>query len=309
MKRKPRTVILFSLIALAITVIVSWPFVLRTLVERGLQEIKSSGTNISWEGLSTSGTSVNIDSLSIWFPGPRVKGTFAIPVSLELQRVSAVLKLASLLALSPTVSFSTQLYGGGLSGEAQPSAASTSLSANVENLEIGKHPQLFGIGVKGGTTNANLEDIKISPQGVEGGMFAFRVRELTPPTIEAVRTLLRTDDLGTIDLDAEGTISPTVVEVPSIRLSSIFGSVVGSLSISEHHTRNPAMKGTFDISLSENGVSTIGPWLQLIPGAGLDPSTSSFTTQVTSTPCSSSRGAAAVIRLPSGCLKLEFEKR
>ncbi|NBQ53063.1 MAG: hypothetical protein EBU49_05720, partial [Proteobacteria bacterium] len=122
--------------------VVSWPFVLRILVERGLQEIKSSGTNISWEGLSTSGTSVNIDSLSIWVPGPRVKGTIAIPVSLELQKVSAVLKLASLLAFTPTVGFSTQLYGGGLSGKAQPSAASTILSANVENLEIGKHPQL-----------------------------------------------------------------------------------------------------------------------------------------------------------------------
>jgi hypothetical protein len=309
MRFTTRNTVVIIIVALAATAVVSWPSVVRFIAQRGLEQARENGANISWNGLTTGPSSVGLESLTIWIPGPKVKGTFSIPVSLELQSLSIDLKLGSLLALSPTVTYGTDLYGGTVSGDAKREGGATHLNANIERVEIGKHPQLSSIGVKGGATSGTLQEMSIIPEGVNGGTFSLRVRELELPAVEAVRTLLKTDTLGTVDLDAEGTVSPSSIDITSIRLSSLFGSVVGSLSASGHLSRSPSLKGSFEVSLSESGISTLGPWLPLIPGAELLPSTSAFLVTVASTPCSSSRTTPTVVRTPSGCVKLGFEKR
>lgn len=309
MKRRTRNTLLIIVLAFAAAAVVSWPSVVRFIAQRGLEQARQNGANISWNGLTTGPSSVGLESLTIWIPGPKVKGTLAIPISLELQSLSVDLKLGSLLALSPAVTYGTGLYGGTISGDARREGGATRLTANVERVDIGRHPQLSSLGVKGGTTSGTFQEIRIIPEGVNGGTFSLRVRELELPAVEAVRTLLKTETLGTIDLDAEGTISPSAVDITSIRLSSLFGSVVGSLSASDHLSRSPSLKGSFEVSLSENGISTVGPWLPIIPGADLSPSTSAFAVTVASTPCASSRAIPTVLRTPSGCVKLGFEKR
>ena len=309
MKRTTRNTLLIVLVALAATAVVSWPSAVGFMARRGLEKARQNGANISWNGLTTGSSSVGLESLTIWIPGPKVKGTLTIPISLEFQSLSVDLKLGSLLALSPTVTYETDLYGGTISGDAKRKGGATRFNANVENVEIGRHPQLSSLGIKGGATSGTFQEMGIIPEGVNGGTFSLRVRELEFPAVEAVRTLLKTDTLGTIDLDAEGTVSPSAVDITSIRLSSLFGSVVGSLSASEHLSRSPSLKGSFEVSLSESGILTLGPWLPLIPGAELPPSTSTFAVTVASTPCSSSRATPTVVRTPSGCVKLGFEKR
>lgn len=308
MRTKARKFITVALLAI-VTVVVSWPTILKFIVQGSLESAKSSGANLSWNGLTTGASSVALDSLTVWIPGPRVKGTFAIPVSLELSRLSVALNVASLATLSPSVTYSTQLYGGSVSGEAQQVSGATRATATIENVEIGNHPQLASLGVHGGSTNGSFQEMILTPQGPAGGTFSVKIRELTIPAIAEMALLLRTTSLGTIDLDAEGTISPTKVDVPSIRLSSMFGSVVGALTASDHLSRSPSLNGSFEVSLSDHGIATLGPWLPLIPGAGLDASTSSFIVSVSSTPCSAARGSGTAVRLPSGCLKLLFQKR
>jgi hypothetical protein len=308
MKRRARQIITLTLLAVATAFLVSWPSVIRFGVQEGLQGVRRKGTNLSWSGLTAGFSSVALDSLTVWFSGPRVQGSFAIPVSIELRQISIAVRVASLLFLSPSVTYSTRLYGGSISGEAQQGMQGTHLSGNLENIELGKHPQLSSLGVRGGSTNGTFQDLRVTRQGIEDGAFSVRVRELEIPSIKAATTLLRTQNFGTVDLDAEGDISPSMVDVRNIRLASLFGSVVGNLTCSEHLSRAPSLKGSFEVSLSEQGVTTLGPWLPLIPGAGLDPSTSSFAVAVATTPCSNSRGDSTVVRLQSGCLKLAITK-
>ncbi len=309
MKRRTRQLLTLGLLATVATVLVSWPAVLKFTIQEGLHLARGQGTNLSWNGLTTGMSTARLETLTIWIPGPRVKGTFAIPISIELQQISLAFKLASILTLSPTATYSTQLYGGSISGEAKSGRGGPSFSAEARGLELGKHPQLASLGVKGGSTTGIFQDIRITQQGIEGGNFSLRIRELAPPTLEAVRTLLRTNNLGTVDFDADGTISDSKVDVTSIRLSSIFGSVEGNLSASDHLSPAPKLKGAFDVSLSENGMATLGPWLQLIPNGGLDATTTAFTVTATSVPCSLSRSSGTVIRLSSGCLTLAFVRR
>lgn len=309
MRRTARKFIFFGFVALVATLVVAWPSILRTLVQQGLERARGNGVNLSWNGITTGHSSVGIESLTLWIPGPKVKGTFAIPVSLEMQQLSLALTPSSLLTLTPRSTYSTQLYGGTLSGDATTDATTALINATLEGVQLGKHPQLSSVGFQGGVTHGTLHDIRITPRGVEAGAFSLQIREFAIPAIDAVRTLLRTDNVGTVDLDAEGTISPSILEVTSIRLSSLFGSMVGSLSVTDHLSRAPSVKGSFQVSLSETGTASLGPWLPLIPNAGLDASASTFEVVANSSPCSSPRTSGTIVRLPSGCVKLTFEKR
>lgn len=309
MRRTVRKVIILTLIALGVTLGACWPSFLRYAALRGLQQARSDGTNMTWNGLSAGFSSVGLDSFTIWIPGPRVKGSFALPVSLEMQQLSLALRPGSLLTLSPKVAFSTNLYGGTLEGEGETQGRGAEVTATIRDIEIGKHPQLSAVGVRGGVVNGAVQGLHLIPNGVDGGTFSLQLRQLEPPSIEALTTLLRTRDLGTVDFDAEGEISALAARFATLRLSSLFGSVLGELTITNHLTPQPSIKGSFEISLSEKGVSTIGPWLPLIPNAGLDATASAFAVSVTSVPCSAQHTGAAVMRLQFGCVKLGFSRR
>jgi hypothetical protein len=264
---------------------------------------------MTWNGLSAGFSSVGLDSLTLWIPGPRVKGSFALPVSLEMHQLSLALQPGSLLTLSPRVAFSTNLYGGALGGEGETRGGGAAFTATLRDIELGKHPQLSTVGVRGGVVNGTVQDLHLIPSGVDGGTFSLQLRQLEPPSIEALTTLLRTRELGTIDVDAEGEVSPSAAQFDTLRLSSLFGSVVGELTVTNHLTPQPSIKGAFEISLSEKGVSTLGPWLPLIPNAGLDATASAFAVSVTSVPCSAQHGGSSVMRLQFGCVKLGFSRR
>lgn len=308
MKRKVKQALLLATLALAVTVVCCWPTILKYLVQSNLQNARKQGNSLSWSGLSTGMTSAALDSLTIWLPGPRVKGNFKVPISLELQNVAVALRLTSLVSLNPAVSYSTALYGGTLQGEAHSLAQGVHLTANIENVEIGRHPQIASLGVRGGTVSGTFTEIDISPQGPKGGSFSLTLRALTPPTIDVVKSLLRVDDLGAFDLEATGTFSSEAVDIPTIRLTSRFGEVSGKVTATDHLSPTPSLSGTFTVALSEKGTSTFGAWLPLINGAGLDSSTSAFSVKASSTSCSNISGTATVLNLGNGCVKLVFTK-
>jgi hypothetical protein len=238
-----------------------------------------------------------------------VKGSFAIPVSVELQQLSLAVRPGSLLKLSPKVAFSTNLYGGVLVGEGETQAMGASVTATLTDIELGKHPQLSTLGVRGGVVNGAVENLHFIPSGVDGGTFSLQLRRLEPPSIDALTTLLRTRELGTVDVDAEGEVSASAARFTTVRLSSLFGSVLGELTVTNHLTPQPSTKGSFEIALSEKGISTLGPWLPLIPNAGLDATASAFAVSVTSVPCSAQHAGSSVIRFQFGCVKLGVSRR
>ncbi len=304
-----RKVIILTLIAFVVTLGACWPSLLRFAALRGLQHARSDGTNMTWNGLSAGFSSVGLDSLTVWIPGPRVKGSFAIPVSVELQQLSLGVRPASLLKLSPKVAFSTNLYGGVIVGEGETKGMGAAVSATVTDIELGRHPQLSTLGLRGGVVNGSVENLHLIPSGVDGGTFSLQLRQLAPPSIDTLTTLLRTRELGTIDVDTEGEVSPSAARFSTVRLSSLFGSVLGDLTVANHLTPQPSIKGSFEISLSDKGVSTLGPWLPLIPNAGLDATASAFAVSVTSVPCSTAHAGSSVVRFQFGCVKLGFSRR
>ena len=309
MKRRLKQGLALTLVIIFLTTLLTWPTALRFMIQSGLQEARKRGHSISWSGLSTGMRSASLDSLSVWIPGPRVKGSFSVPVSVELQELALAVNGFSPLSMRPSFSYSTSLYGGTLSGDAQPGSQSTRLSCQLNNIEIGKHPQLGSLGVRGGVISGSIEEMVVQPRGPESGKFSLKLRGLSPPPIAAAQTLLRTTDLGSIDVDADGSVEPTVFEVESLRLSSRFGSAAGKITAREHLSRAPSISAHFDVSLSPEGSASIGPWLPFIPGSVLDASTSEFSVNAASSPCGNSSGNTLLLNVGGGCLKVTFTKR
>lgn len=308
MSRRIKKIGILALLTVGLILLI-WPIALKGVIEKGLESARKGGRTISWSGLSTGGRSAALESLTVWVPGPRVRGGLAIPLSLELQSVALAVDLSSLLTLSPRLSYSTDLYGGSLKGSATPGTTRSVVSAQVDNVEIGQHPQLAALGVRGGQVTAVVEDMAIRPEGPESGRFSIKLRGLVPPSVPAANTLLRTDTLGSLDLDAEGTVTPDSINVSSMQLSSRFGAAAGTLMARQHLSRTPSIRADVQVSLSEAGVTTLGPWLPFIPGGGLDSSTTEFTVLAESVLCSAGSGTVTVLRLPFGCVRLQFSKR
>ena len=308
MKRRVTQALLLATLVLVTTGILCWPTVLKYIIQSNLQNARKEGNSLSWSGLSAGMASATLESFTVWIPGPRVKGTFNLPISLELQNVAVALRPTSLLSLSPAATYSTALYGGTLQGKVQSCGDVVHLDARVENVEIGSHPQLASLGVRGGTVTGTFQEFEVTPLGPRSGAFSFTLRALRPPTLDVAKSLLRVEEFGAIDLTSSGTISPEAVDVRDIKLSSIFGEASGKLTATNHLSPTPKFSGRFNVSLSEKGVTTFGAWLPFIPGAGLDASSTKFSVTVTSTPCSNLSGNSTILNLGTGCVKLVFAK-
>jgi hypothetical protein len=308
MKRTVKQVLLLGLLALVVTAVVCWPTLLRYLIQSNLQNVRKQGTPLSWSGLSTGATSVAMQTFTAWIPGPRIKGNFKLPLSLELHNIALNLRPTSLLLLRPTVTYAADLYGGTLRGETTFQWKSARLDAKVTDVEIGRHPQIASLGVRGGILNGTCEDIESTPAGPRGGRFTVTVREITPPTVDLARSLLRVDELGSCNLEATGTITPDSLDAQSIHVTSSFGEVSGNLTARQHLSPTPTFSGRFTVSLSEKGSNTFSAWLPLIPGAGLDGSVSTFIVTAESTSCSQRGGSATVVTIGTRCVKLVFAR-
>jgi hypothetical protein len=308
MKRRVRQLIVVGVVVIVSTAILSWPAVLRYLIQSGLQQARRSGQHLSWSGLSTGIKSLSFDSLTVWVPSPPIQGSLRIPISIDLQEVAASLKAADLFMLRPTVLYQTSLYGGSIKGDAHIGGATTVVSAKIENIEIGKHPQIGALGIRGGTINAVIEQLALTPSGPTGGTFSLTVRHLSPPAAGAAKTLLKIDDLGPVDIDTAGTITPQSVELPRVKLVSNFGEVSGQITMRNHLSESPLLSGDLRVSLTEQGSSALGPWLPLIPGAGLDSTTRGFSVRIATLPCAKARADAVFINFGERCAKLSFSR-
>lgn len=165
MKRRTRNTLLIIVLAFAAAAVVSWPSVVRFIAQRGLEQARQNGANISWNGLTTGPSSVGLESLTIWIPGPKVKGTLAIPISLELQSLSVDLKLGSLLALSPAVTYGTGLYGGTISGDARREG------------ERPDSPRTWSVSTSAGTLNFRASVSKEEPPAAPSRRYASSLKE------------------------------------------------------------------------------------------------------------------------------------
>ncbi len=308
MKHRLKQLIGITLVIFLGTFLLSWPAVLRLIIQSELQQARKNGHHISWSGLSTGMKSASVESLTVWVPGPKIKGGLSIPVSVDLQGVAVALHAAPLLMLQPSVAFETLLYGGSIKGDADLTRSNSKLSARVDNVEVGKHPQIAALGVRGGTLTGRIDQMVFDPAGPSQGTFSLSVRQLSVPALGTAKTLLRIDDLGAFDLDTAGTVTPKAIEISSLRLVSEFGEASGQVTAQNHLTGSPNISGELHVSLSQHGSQVLGPWLPLIPGAGLQSDVRTFYVRMAPLPCSQARAGGAFISLGGGCAKLSFTR-
>lgn len=306
MKRKVRQFFLIGLVIFVSTAVLSWPSVLRYLIQTGLQEARRGGKHLSWSGLSTGMKSASFDSLTLWFPSPKIQGSLRIPVSIELKDTTVALNGTHLLTFRPSLTYGVSLYGGSVQGEALLVSDGGEITATLENVEVGQHPQMAALGVRGGSLNGSINQVAITPKGPTSGTFSLSMRQLTPPTIGAAKTLLRIDSLGPFDLDTSGSITPEAIEISNIKVNSKFGSASGRLTARKHLSDTPSLSGDIRVSMTEQGITTLGPWLPLIPGAGLNSETSEFFIKIATIPCARARPDTLFLDLGGQCAKLSF---
>lgn len=308
MKRRLKQLIGIGIVVVVSTLLVSWPAVLRLIIQSGLQQARKEGHHISWSGLATGIKSASLESLTVWVPGPKIRGVISIPISVELEGVAVTFNAAPLLRLRPSVAYQTSLYGGSIKGDAHMSGPNSEFSAQIENVELGRHPQIAALGVRGGTISGLISHMVFNPAGPTDGTFSISIQDLSLPAFGATKTLLRVDDLGAFDLDTAGEVTLQGIEVSTLKVRSKFGEASGQLTAQNHLTDSPKVSGNLRVSLSEQGSQVFGAWLPLIPGAGLDAATKAFSVSFMPLPCAQARADGAFITLGGGCAKLSFTR-
>jgi hypothetical protein len=267
MKLKIRHIAALTILAVGATAVLSWPSLLKYIVQSTLTEIRGSGVALSWNGVSTSMTSVKLEHATGWLPVPAAQrhgNTLKIPISFDLQRLSVEVQGTSLLTLAPRFPFTAALYGGTVTGETQPLGSEPIITVAIDNVELGQHPQLAALGVQGGVISGSTKGLRLKKQQPPEGSFTLAVANLTPPA--AVLPSEHSHPIAPVDLSTSGSIKDRTLVLDSLKLSSPLGAIESSGKISGLQTPSAKFNATTHISLAETTIPALVPQIKYILG-------------------------------------------
>jgi hypothetical protein len=198
-------------------------------------------------------------------------------------------------------------YGGKLSGDASNLKNSPTIRAHLDSLRIDQHPLLGSAGVRGGTLSFHTDGLSISPDNqLPQGSFAIEINQLDPPEIPNLKSILKVDTVGPLDLKGQGTCSSNTIRVDRAELTSPFATITGSATVNSATSPNPDIRGDFRITLTDRGSQTFGPWLSLVTGGVIQSSAQSFQAQLSTRPCSAIRPGQPRLAVGTRCLDYAF---
>lgn len=267
MKRKIRTIALLTTLVLAGTAVLSWPSLLKYMVQSTLTELRSKGVSISWSGVSTSMAAINLESATGWVSVPAAQRngrTLKIPVTLDVQRLSVKLRGTSLLSLAPSFPFAAELYGGTLKGETQPLGKNSLLDITIDNVELGKHPQIAALGIQGGVITASGRGLRINPQQLPEGSFTLSLANLTPPSNLSLSE--SSPPVGPMNVTTSGSIEGGTLTLKSFEISSPLGLVESTGTFSGLASSSSKFSATTRISLADATMPSLVPQIKYLLG-------------------------------------------
>ncbi len=313
MNRRIKKALILSLLGVVTIFCATWPSALTFIIQQRLRSVRAQGYPITWSGLKAGWYSVAFDGVSATLPGPAVSTGSAlipqisIPIPLEARSTSIRIVPSSLLLFSPTLRFESTLYGGKIAGEAGNLRSGPTLRATLDSLRVDEHPLLLAAGLRGGVLSAHTDALILPPGNkLPQGSVSIEVKQISSPDIPELRTLLKGDSLGPIDLRGKITSSEDSARFEGIEIKSPLASITGNATISGITSRAPDAKGSFRVTLTDRGFPTVGPWLPLISGGAVQSDMRAFSAQLSSRSCAGIPPGHPRVPLGARCLTLTY---
>lgn len=284
--------------------------VARHYINSAQVRLEEKGIKLSVSGLEGHLLGVTASSVEVWFPvrvGPR---GFALPVGLSLSNVKASLGLA----FAPRVRVLGDAYGGRFDVTIRNLQASEGpiLLGQLEEIDLGAHPQLNALGLSRAVTSLTLEDTRVpfdertATQGelrVIEGRFSLspKLIELAGGDLEQIASLVKVREISNATLRAEGSMKDGVVSLRPLSLTSSLGEISGQARGTVGNGRQaPSLSATLRITLSDE-TRHLQDWLPLLSQNTLSAETERFTANISSTPCESA--TVPTLRVGGMCLR------
>lgn len=267
MTRRFRHIALLTMLVVVCTAVLSWPSLLKYIVQSSLTNLRAQGHALSWSGVSTSMTSINLEQASGWLSVPAAQRngkTIKVPVTLDLQQLSVGLRGTSLLSLSPSFPFTVALYGGRIAGEAQLLTKEPVVAIEIDNVELGRHPQLAALGIQGGVITASTKGLRIKQQGAPEGSFTITLSNLTPPA--ALTPKEQTVSPGPLSVHATGGFESDKLAVELLDISSPLGSIESTGTVSGLSGSPCKFSASSRIAIAETTISSLAPQMKYVLG-------------------------------------------
>jgi len=271
---KPLRTITIFLIFVVLIGVVRAPFETfdEDLVQRLIDVAKKNNVLLKVEGYSLRfPVSMEIDSLSGYVATPN-----AFPIPFLFTDTSLSPRFLPLLWLSGEVEATSTGYGGGVSLKVSHPLMGN--SANVKltgtQLQLGKHPTLKPYGINGELSFSLVGSIdgldKAQPQ-LQTGLIEVTVKKGQFPSGYKINNLIPIPAASNIEMNLVVEAKNQKSNLKKARLTSSLGSATGSGSL-ELNKKGlvKQLDLSFEISLSQQGVESLGGYLALAAGEPVD---------------------------------------
>jgi len=241
---------------------------------------ENSGVNLSFGSSKIHILGLHVDTL-----GGLLRKSF---IHFKLKNVEFDISLLRFLIFSAAASLQADAYSGKILGECSYGLFSNSGNASlrVVDLALADHPQVNGFGITSGKLGIDIGDITFSrKQGFEhlsGIVNLIDVNKPSSTTLSARITGAPLDitlpKFSNLSLTSTVTLNSSELNIPSFKLSSSLGSLLGSFQSNLRRSgRLGKIEGRVQVRLTDSGSEFFGSFLTLVGRGVIDSSSKNFT--------------------------------
>lgn len=303
MTKRRKITLLIALLGLAVAYLL-WPPLLRYAVLKQLHAAQLQGARISWEGLNAAGLRVSVDSFEGWIAGPAVRGGLRPPLQIKAGQTEVRLEATSLLWLSPTLTFSAQLYGGSVEGRVTDILSTPHLWVRCTQIDLASHPQLRAFGVTGANLSAHVENGVLAPGAFTADRFLVELSQVAVANLPSRLGFATLPQLQNAQLTVRGRSAPTQLELQEVTVAAPYGAVRRGEALVEISNGTPtAASGSFDLTIAAETHRQLAQLLPALSNNVLTPATRSFTARLSGVDCTSRPRVLGDVALGALCLR------
>jgi hypothetical protein len=211
---------------------------------------------------------------------------------------------ASLLRLSPSITFTAQLYGGSLEGRVTDLFSTPHLWVRCTQVDLARHPQLRALGVTGASLSAQIENAALAPATLSAERFAFELSQVAVTNLPSRLGFATLPQLQNAQLTVRGRSAASQLELQEVTVAAPYGAVRrGDATLQLSNGTPTAASGSFDLTIAPETHRQLAQLLPALSNNILTPATRSFTARLSGVACTSRPRALGDIALGALCLR------
>jgi|GEM_PF-2775037 len=293
---------IIALLVVAVSVAIGLvPSILQFVAERELIKLKDRGIRVQVQGVSGFLIGVSATSAEVWVEIPVRSGAIrSFPLQVSVENASVSLR-PRLNPLQTAAEFSAAAYSGSVGVTLTNLLASPRITANVEGLDIGLHPQLRALGIEQGALSVQVTEHPLGPVWESDATYALEIKDLSVLPSSSIQQISGVSRLEGGKASLKATIKKggnLKIDSGSFDSSLASGTLLGSAVIDPKGDITN-INGTIRVNLDRDGSSKLAAWLPILTNQTVSSEASSFVCSFRSATC----GSSGTIKVGTTCLR------